>query len=83
MLQVNAGPLEIARVFLPAKDVDSKKQDLLRTRFYAFVQACAAGVALNKKLIGPEQMLLQEELERGLQDLKRQLVELGLDEDKF
>lgn len=84
LLQVNAGPLEIANVFLRADFVAAKddlaageKQDALqtklRTEFRRFITAAADAVKLNGTLVGADQAEFQNELEKGLERTRAEL----------
>jgi len=74
LLQVNAGPLEICRVFLtntekyPEQHVSRLNRVLLN-----FVGLCYQGVQLNKKLIQADQFAFQEQLREGFENFVRVL----------
>ena len=62
--EVNAGPLEICRIFLGSpQEYPTDKIEKLRQKMREFVLGCHAGVLLNKKLISADQLVLQEKLE--------------------
>jgi len=71
LLQVNVGPMETAKVFLgnaalyPADQIEK-----LRQCFRELLKACEDATALNKTLIGPDQVQFHLELEIGVKNLK-------------
>jgi len=79
LLQVNAGPLEICRIFLGnSQEYPPEQVAQLRETMKQFVTYCHAALGVNKKLIGPDQKELQEKLEEGYQDLKTKLSQYSL-----
>jgi hypothetical protein len=82
LLQVNAGPLEICRIFLGAPPGEYPKEaiDKLKGHTSAFVRMAHAGVCLNKKLIKVDQKELQVKLEEGYNDLLKKVEPYGLGE---
>jgi hypothetical protein len=85
LLQVNAGPAAIATEFLGKREkYETKKVESLGTEFVNFVQLLAEGVAVNNQLIGPEQIILQQELVNGYFRLKNLICQLtGTTPDKI
>jgi len=75
---VNVGPREIAKTFLgkDAKDYPSEQIDRLRSSLMEFVKACEDAVAVNKTLIGPDQLNFQTELEQGCNALSQFMREI-------
>lgn len=64
--EVNAGPLEICRIFLGnPSEYPPEHVERLREKMREFIHLCYRGVVLNSKLIGPDQKELQEHLEEG------------------
>jgi hypothetical protein len=85
LLQVNAGPLAIMQAFL--KDEDSKKFETNHRNDLAdvgttFSRTLIAAVAVNKRLIGPDQVPLQEELERQLENFRNELDRFSILEER-
>lgn len=77
LLQVNAGPAAIASEFLgKAAKYETKVVGSLGSEFVNFVQLLAEGVAVNNQLIGPEQIILQQELVNGYFRLKNLICQL-------
>jgi uncharacterized membrane protein YgcG len=90
LLQVNAGPLEIANVFLRSDFVAAKDdlapgeksdalQSKLRGEFRRFIGAAADAVKLNGTLVGADQAEFQNELEKGLERTKGELSKFQID----
>ncbi|KXS21645.1 Dock7 protein [Gonapodya prolifera JEL478] len=78
-LQVNAGPLEIARVFLSEESIgnflDTQVQELKRA-FQEFVNLCQRSLELNKELIASDQVEYHEDLMEGYRELRKILLPL-------
>jgi len=76
---VNAGPKEICANFLGknSSEFTSDQVEKLKQTFKDFLKACEDALAINKTLIGPDQVEFHKELELGYKDLK-QLVETYL-----
>jgi len=71
LLQVNAGPLEICKVFLGNSSAyPPEKVALLKDQMGVFVNLCSKAVQVNKSVIANDQIALQTELERGLGELR-------------
>jgi len=75
LLQVNAGPLEICRIFLgdntskyPAEHVAT-----LRLLMRQFLDASGAALATNNRLIKAEQLPFQEKLQEGYADAQQKI----------
>jgi hypothetical protein len=70
-LEVNAGPVEICRIFLAnASKYPSDQIEQLRQCFRELLKASEDATQLNKTLIGPDQSEFQAELEIGMKNLK-------------
>jgi len=81
LLQVNAGPLEICRIFLGnPKEFPAAHVERLRQKMREFVLFCHAGVLLNKRLINNDQIELQKKLEEGYNDLLKKVEQYKLGE---
>ncbi|KAJ3342356.1 Dedicator of cytokinesis protein 10 [Gonapodya sp. JEL0774] len=78
-LQVNAGPLEIARVFLADANIgnflDTQVQEL-KLAFQEFVNLCQRSLELNKELIASDQVEYHEDLMEGYRELRKSLLPL-------
>eukprot|EP01087_Luapelamoeba_hula_P013453 TRINITY_DN3839_c4_g1_i2.p1 TRINITY_DN3839_c4_g1~~TRINITY_DN3839_c4_g1_i2.p1 ORF type:complete len:1930 (-),score=376.88 TRINITY_DN3839_c4_g1_i2:62-5851(-) len=74
LVQVNAGPSEIAKVFLgnasayPAEQIQQLKEDMIE-----FVSVCQYALVFNKSLIGQDQEEFQHHLEQGFGVLRTEL----------
>lgn len=87
-IQVNAGSLEYAKIFLaPALQVQGKLEpgtlignysfervSQLASVFEQFLEMCSISVELNRSLIKEDQVQYQEDLEVGLQELRESLA---------
>jgi len=74
--QVNAGPLEICRVFLSPENALKYPQPLvqkLQGIMREFITACDQALALNNNLIGAEQLAFQESLTQGFAELQQKI----------
>jgi hypothetical protein len=77
VLEVNAGPLEIANTFLGEKasqypgEIDNIKK--LTTSLKEFLKVCNFALKLNKTIIGGDQLAFQAECENGFAQLSNQL----------
>lgn len=72
---MNAGPIEIARLFLGENSVkyDSKHVEILAVNILEFVNVCDFALKLNKQLIGPELLDFQNACEDGYVKLKAEI----------
>jgi len=77
LLQVNAGPLAIAKTFLGNRTAyDAAQIDRLETAMKRFVKACGRAVKLNEELIGPDQLEFQEHLVAGFESMRSEVAKL-------
>ncbi|KNC46189.1 Dock9 protein, partial [Thecamonas trahens ATCC 50062] len=76
-LQVNAGPMEIARVFLgdDAGKFPDEHVTALRAAFAAFITACGEAIALNRELIKDDQYAYHQDLEQGYKETRESLAQ--------
>ena len=86
LLQVNAGPLEICRVFLGDNMVkyDRSHVEKLQSIMNEFILTLENALAVHQVLIKPEQLILQKELELGLKNMQTEALKymsLTKDED--
>jgi hypothetical protein len=77
-LQVNAGSVEVARVFLgpSRKEYPAQHVQVLERRMMEFLKACEALVRLNRTLIDhndPTQLAFQEEMQNGFNEISREI----------
>eukprot|EP00033_Pygsuia_biforma_P001762 GCRY01001972.1.p1 GENE.GCRY01001972.1~~GCRY01001972.1.p1 ORF type:complete len:1667 (+),score=122.71 GCRY01001972.1:145-5145(+) len=79
-VQVNAGPLEICRVFLsPNNSVDKsfiKNTKRLKNAVRQFLKTCREALEVNGKFIGPEQTEFHETLQQGYKELDDEICKL-------
>ena len=74
-VQVNSGPLEIAKVFFGQRStMPSNKIVELEAIFRDFLKLSEEALILNKKLIKNDQIEFQEDLEEGFAELKIKLL---------
>eukprot|EP01114_Cavostelium_apophysatum_P015137 TRINITY_DN4064_c0_g1_i2.p1 TRINITY_DN4064_c0_g1~~TRINITY_DN4064_c0_g1_i2.p1 ORF type:complete len:1824 (-),score=558.97 TRINITY_DN4064_c0_g1_i2:115-5586(-) len=76
LAQVNAGPLEVCRVFLGDNMTryDKKHVEQLTTAMTNFVKALGQALEVNQGLIKSDQVILQRELESALRNLKAEVT---------
>ncbi|RKP18299.1 hypothetical protein ROZALSC1DRAFT_23365, partial [Rozella allomycis CSF55] len=77
-LQVNAGPLEIAKVFLDHTQRDfypTEKITELQSLFEKFTQVCERAIKLNRMMIKHDQLEYQADLEKGYNELSETLAQ--------
>ncbi|XP_060724947.1 dedicator of cytokinesis protein 9 isoform X3 [Tachysurus vachellii] len=75
-VQVNAGPLAYARVFLNdtcAKKYPDNKVKQLKEVFRQFVEACGEALRVNERLIKEDQQEYHDEMKASYRDLSREL----------
>ncbi|XP_043927228.1 dedicator of cytokinesis protein 9 isoform X3 [Protopterus annectens] len=78
-VQVNAGPLTYARVFLDdanVKKYPDNKVKQLKEVFRQFVDACGQGLSINDRLIKDDQLEYQEEMKANYREMARELSEI-------
>lgn len=77
LLQVNAGPLEICRVFLGADVATFPPEHIaaLREAMKLFVSTSHEALLLNGRVIGPDQVDFQRALESGYEKSRRMIYE--------
>ncbi|KAM8976413.1 dedicator of cytokinesis protein 9 isoform 2-T2 [Pelodytes ibericus] len=78
-VQVNAGPLAYARVFLDdmnTKRYPDNKIKQLKEVFRQFVEACGQALCVNEKLIKENQFEYQEEMKANYREMVRDLSEI-------
>ena len=74
-VQVNSGPLEIAKVFFGQRaSLPADKIALLEKIFMEFMKLSEESLILNKKLVKNDQLEFQEDLEEGFAELKVKLL---------
>jgi hypothetical protein len=76
LLQVNAGPLEICRLFLSEdkrKELPEQHVQELDAAMKEFFKLCGFALALNGSLITDDQLPFQEKLKEGYRDLRTQM----------
>ncbi|XP_060625520.2 dedicator of cytokinesis protein 9 isoform X9 [Anolis sagrei] len=78
-VQVNAGPLAYARVFLDdtnTKRYPDNKVKLLKEVFRQFVEACGQALEVNERLIKEDQIEYQEEMKANYREMTKELSEI-------
>ncbi|KAK6480503.1 dedicator of cytokinesis protein 11 isoform X1 [Huso huso] len=78
-VQVNAGPLAYARVFLEdskSSRYPNKKVKELKEIFRKFVQACSIALDLNERLIKEDQFEYHEGLKSNFKDMVKELSDI-------
>ncbi|XP_039600530.1 dedicator of cytokinesis protein 9 isoform X5 [Polypterus senegalus] len=78
-VQVNAGPLAYARVFLSdssTKRYADNKVKQLKEVFRQFVEACGQGLGVNERLIKEDQLEYQEEMKANYREMVKELSEI-------
>ncbi len=72
LMQVNAGPLEVCRVFLGDNMTKYNKEhvDKLVAIMNEFIRTLAKGLTVHQRLIKTDQLILQKELEAGLRSFQ-------------
>lgn len=81
LTQVNVGIVHTARVFLKEPSADPNQSQYLPKLAAALKQFCHAAeeaIAVNRRLIGSEQLELQAAFEDGFAQMKSDLKDLGL-----
>jgi hypothetical protein len=73
---VNAGILEVCRIFLGDNMTKYNKQhvDVLVGAMNEFIKTLEKALEVNKRLIKSDQLVLQNELERGFEFLKSEVA---------
>jgi hypothetical protein len=76
MLQVNAGPLAIVKVFLANADTfNPHKIAVLKERMEKFVNRCEFALKMNEKLIGEDQRAYQEAMTEAFYKFKNEALQ--------
>ncbi|XP_075446913.1 dedicator of cytokinesis protein 9 isoform X9 [Ascaphus truei] len=78
-VQVNAGPLAYARVFLDdtnTKKYADNKIKQLKEVFRQFVEACGQALCVNERLIKENQFEYQEEMKANYREMAKELSEI-------
>ncbi|TFK15368.1 Dedicator of cytokinesis protein 11 [Platysternon megacephalum] len=78
-VQVNAGPLAYARVFLndsQSSKYPTKKVNELKEMFRKFIQACGLALELNEQLIKEDQVEYHEGLKSNFRDMVKELSDI-------
>ncbi|KAE8625913.1 hypothetical protein XENTR_v10006438 [Xenopus tropicalis] len=78
-VQVNAGPLAYARVFLDdtnTKKYADNKIKQLKEVFRQFVEACGQALCVNERLIKENQFEYQEEMKANYREMVKELSEI-------
>ncbi|XP_041436699.1 dedicator of cytokinesis 9 L homeolog isoform X6 [Xenopus laevis] len=78
-VQVNAGPLAYARVFLDdtvTKKYADNKIKQLKEVFRQFVEACGQALCVNERLIKENQFEYQEEMKANYKEMVKELSEI-------
>ncbi|KAL6054781.1 dedicator of cytokinesis protein 7 isoform X5 [Balamuthia mandrillaris] len=74
LVQVNAGPIEIARTFLAGgSNFDAAHVSSLKESLQEFIKLCQFALNMNKMLIAPDQLEFQVQLEAGYYSLCKEL----------
>jgi len=75
LLQVNAGPLEILRVFVGGGEdkYGAEGVDKLRKLFSDFIKSCQEALRVNAEVIKADQKDFHQELERGFESVKTEV----------
>ncbi|KAL6064625.1 Dedicator of cytokinesis protein 9 [Balamuthia mandrillaris] len=83
-LQVHAGPLEICKAFLGsnASQYEPEKIAQLRLSLQRFLRACERALELNKAIITTDQVTFQEELQKGYESLRDEMMPFLSSTDK-
>lgn len=71
-MQVNAGPLEVCRVFLGDNMTKYNREhaEKLQEAMNDFIRTLASALTVHQGLIKADQLILQKELEGGLKGLQ-------------
>eukprot|EP00009_Paramoeba_aestuarina_P004974 CAMPEP_0201516646 /NCGR_PEP_ID=MMETSP0161_2-20130828/7930_1 /ASSEMBLY_ACC=CAM_ASM_000251 /TAXON_ID=180227 /ORGANISM="Neoparamoeba aestuarina, Strain SoJaBio B1-5/56/2" /LENGTH=517 /DNA_ID=CAMNT_0047913863 /DNA_START=440 /DNA_END=1993 /DNA_ORIENTATION=+ len=78
LLQVNAGPTEICRVFCgqDSENEDPGLRTFMKKLFREFLDGCARALEVNSAIIGRDQLEFHQELMKGFERVKQEVEPL-------